>query len=344
MTARAFSASISVRASIARWICRSTSPPIRMSWRRRSSSCSEKCSFTVILLVCLPVLSSRGLRPRGSRGPSGARPASAADGTAFSDTTPVEHALEEVRLLARGVELRLAVGAGARRELDAARADAAGDAGDDLPVAAVEAVGDAEDRGQLLDDGLEIRVETPPVLVGLLRSSALVVPRERGENLDLVGREARQVAVGDEVVRVPLVLGVADVAADVVEKRAVLQPLALGRGQLVERVRLVEDLERQARDVRRVEDLGVAAPQQAVDAARPDVAVDGHPDLAVARDVVEQQSLPQAPLAHDDRVGAGALQDPGEQQAARHGDVAAARVQARDAQLLLLGRAAAGAG
>ena len=103
--------------------------------------------------------------------------------------------------------------------------------------------------------------------------AALVVPGERGEHLDLVGREARQVAVRDQVVGVPLVLGVADVAADVVQQRPVLEPLPLGRGQLVEGVRLVEELERQPGDVRRVEHLGVAAPQQPVHAARPHVAV-----------------------------------------------------------------------
>ena len=65
----------------------------------------------------------------------------------------VEDAFEEVRLLAGRVELRLAVAARRRLELDLARPDAAGDAGDELAVAAVEAVGDPQDRRELLDDG-----------------------------------------------------------------------------------------------------------------------------------------------------------------------------------------------
>ena len=55
------------------------------------------------------------------------------------------------------------------------------------------------------------------------------------EHLDLVRGEARQIAVRDQVVGVALVLRVSDVAADVVQERAVLQPLALGRRELVER-------------------------------------------------------------------------------------------------------------
>ena len=135
-------------------------------------------------------------------------------------------------------------------------------------------------------------------------------------------------------------LGVPDVAPDVVQQRPVLEPLALGGRQLVEGVGLVEDLERQPRHVRGVKDLGVAAPQEPVDAARAHVPVDGHAGLAVPGDVVEQQPLAQPPFPHDDGVGPGALQDPGEQQAARHRDVPAPRVQARNPELLLLARAA----
>ena len=63
-------------------------------------------------------------------------------------------------------------------------------------------------------------------------------------------------------------LRVPDVTADVVQEGAVLEPLALGAGQLVEGVRLVEQLEREPRDVGRVEDLGVSAAEQPIDAAR----------------------------------------------------------------------------
>ena len=142
----------------------------------------------------------------------------------------------------------------------------------------------------------------PPVLVRLLGPTPLVVAGQRSEHLDLLGREAGQVAVRDQVVRVLLVLGVADIAADVVEKRAVLQPLALGCRKLVEGVRLVEELERQPRHVGRMEHLRVASPQEAVDAAGPHVPVESTP-LALAGHVVEEDPLPQPAVAHDDRLG-----------------------------------------
>ena len=142
-------------------------------------------------------------------------------------------------------------------------------------MAAVEAVGDPQDRRQLLDHRPQVRVQALPVLVRLLRALPLVVARDRRDDLDLLGGEARQVAVRDQVVGMLLVPGEPDGAADVVQERPVLEPLPLGRRQLVEGVRLVEELERQPRDVRGMEDLGVGAAQEPVHAPRPDVPVAG---------------------------------------------------------------------
>ena len=208
----------------------------------------------------------------------------------------VEDALEEVRLLARGVELRLAVG---RARSPRARTAATG-RGTRRPVTICRWLRSRPSAMRRIAASFS----TTAWRYGSSRRQfscvgfgppALVVPGERREDLDLVGREPGQVAVRDQVVRVALVLGVADVAADVVQQRAVLQPLALGRRELVERVRLVEDLEGQPRDVRRVEDLGVAPPQQTIDAPGPHVPVDRDPRLAVAGDVVEQESLRAGP-------------------------------------------------
>src|SRR5262245_40459465 len=110
MTDRAFSASISVRASIARLIWRSTSPPMRMIWRRRSSSCSEKCSFMADVPFSVPEGFGRqrleillqDFVAAGRHGPQ--------------RDVAVEDPFEQVGLLAGGVELGLAVGA--RRNLE----------------------------------------------------------------------------------------------------------------------------------------------------------------------------------------------------------------------------------
>src|SRR3984893_19387363 len=74
-----------------------------------------------------------------------------AGGTGAQGDASMEHPLEKIRLLARRVELGLAVRPRADFELDPARTDATGDARDELPVTAVEPVGDAEDHGEVLD-------------------------------------------------------------------------------------------------------------------------------------------------------------------------------------------------
>jgi hypothetical protein len=60
----------------------------------------------------------------------------------------------------------------------------------------------------------------------------------------------------------------------------------------------------------------------------------------VTRDVVEQETLAEASLADHDRLGAGALEDPGKEQTSRHRDVPPAWIQPRDPELLLLRRPA----
>src|SRR5262249_7855835 len=82
--------------------------------------------------------------------------------------TAVEDALEEVRLLAPRAELGLATRPRRRLELDLAGPHPTRDAGDDLAVAAVEAVRDPQDRREFLDDDAQVRVQPPPVLVRLL--------------------------------------------------------------------------------------------------------------------------------------------------------------------------------
>src|SRR6516162_9785438 len=99
---------------------------MRMSCRRRSSSCSEKCSFTVV--SCLDASSIPESFGREYL------KIFLMDGRVASDRygpqrhVAIEDALEEVRLLPGGVELRLAVGPRTRLELEPARAHAARDA------------------------------------------------------------------------------------------------------------------------------------------------------------------------------------------------------------------------
>ena len=79
-----------------------------------------------------------------------------------------------------------------------------------------------------------------------------MVADERGEELDLVGREAAQLRVLDEIRGVAMVTLARDVLADVVEEHRVLEHLAVVGAEAVQLLGLVEQLEREPRDVSRV--------------------------------------------------------------------------------------------
>ena len=87
-----------------------------------------------------------------------------------------------------------------------------------------------------------------------------MVPGDVADELDLVRREARQIAVLDQIVRMLVVLPGINQKADVVEDRAVLQPLTCSLVQPVQSLRLVEDLQSQFRHMMRVDHVVVAFP------------------------------------------------------------------------------------
>ena len=130
---------------------------------------------------------------------------------------------------------------------------------------------------------------------------------------------------------------VADVDADVVQERRILEPLALAIGQAVDAARLVEQRDREPRDLLRVLRPVVAALGELEDAAAADVGIAiGLRDLlAVPRDVVEHQPFAQRQIAQRDLVGAEPPQDRVEQDGAGDGEVGAARLEAGHAQPLL---------
>ena len=86
-----------------------------------------------------------------------------------------------------------------------------------------------------------------------------------GEERDLVGCEPAQLRVLDEVRRVPVVALARDVLADVVQQRRELEHLAVVGAEPVQRLRLVEQAQREPRDVRGVLVVGVAPAREAGD-------------------------------------------------------------------------------
>jgi hypothetical protein len=115
------------------------------------------------------------------------------------------------------------------------------DAADGLRMAAIQALGEPEDRGQRANRAAAAARKAPQRTVFLLGRRPAVISRHQRDGFDFVGLEAAQVAVADEIFRVFMVAFVADVHADVVQDGRVLQPLALLVGQAVDRSRLIEE-------------------------------------------------------------------------------------------------------
>ena len=122
-------------------------------------------------------------------------------------------------------------------------------AGDGLRVTAIETLGQPQDRRERANRATAPLAELVHRAMTLLRRGLPVVPRHQRDRLDLVRLEPAEIAVLDQVVRVLVMALVADVNADVVQERGVLEPVPLAIGQPVNRPRLVEQRDRQPRDV-----------------------------------------------------------------------------------------------
>jgi len=194
------------------------------------------------------------------------------------------------------------------------------DARQALGVAAVEAFGQPQDRGERADGPPAFSRQMGVLFVTVLRRGRPVVTRDQRDRVDFIGLEAAEIAVLDQIVRVLVMLLVADVAADVVEQRGVLQPLALAIGQPVHGARLLEHRHGEARDLRRMLGPVVAPFGQFHDAAPADVWIAiGLRDLfSMARDVIEHQPLTQRHVAQRDVFGAQSPDDRIDQHGARH--------------------------
>ena len=115
---------------------------------------------------------------------------------------------------------------------------------DRLRVAAIEALGQPQDRRERANGAPRAPAQAAEAVVLPLRRRLAVIPRDEADRLDFVRLEAAQIAVLDQVVRVLVMPLVADVHADVVQDRRVLEPLALAIGEPVDRARLIEERHR----------------------------------------------------------------------------------------------------
>jgi hypothetical protein len=118
-----------------------------------------------------------------------------------------------------------------------------------LRVAAVEAFGEPQDGGERSDGNPRAAPQVAEPVMTALGCRLTVITGHQRDRFDLVGLEAAQVAVLDQVIRVFVMLLVADVDADVVQNRGVLEPVALPISEPVNRARLVEQRHCQPRDL-----------------------------------------------------------------------------------------------
>ena len=102
-----------------------------------------------------------------------------------------------------------------------------------LSVAAVEPLGKPDHRREHAHCPAQGALEIPVTLVRLFRRRLAMIAGDERDDFDLLRIETAQIAVLDQVVRVPVVPLVADVDADVVQHGAEFEPLALAIAESV---------------------------------------------------------------------------------------------------------------
>ena len=117
------------------------------------------------------------------------------------------------------------------------------DAVDGLRVTAIQTFGEPQDRRERADRAPRPAPEIAEAVVAALGRHLPMIASHERDRFDLVRFEPTQIAVFDEVVRVFVMTRVADVDADIVQERRVLEPFALVVGQTVNGAGVVEERE-----------------------------------------------------------------------------------------------------
>ncbi len=206
-----------------------------------------------------------------------------------------------------------------------------------LGMAAVEPFGKAQNRAQGLHGTPKLSRKGAEFRVRFLRRRQTVIARGQCDDLDLAWFEAAQAAVANDVGRVPVVILVTDVHADVMQQGAELEPFALAIAEPVNRARLIEQRERELRDLARVILVVVAALGELDDVAEADIrdALDLADVRAVLLDVVQDEPFAQREIAERDRLGAKIVEQCVDKHHPGHREVGAARIEAGQLQPLV---------
>jgi hypothetical protein len=248
-----------------------------------------------------------------------------------------QYGLERSHVPVRGpqFELRVAARAQPREVIVASRVEI--EPGDRLSVTAIESLREPNHRGEGPHRLAQAASKIAVTLVRFLGSGLTMVSRQQRDDFDFLRIETAKIPVLDQVVRVPVMTLVADVHADVVEQRSVLEPLAFLVGETVCAARLIEDTQRQLRDLLRVLRPVPTPFTELDDAAASHVGISFDlPDPgAVAMDVVEDEPFAQRKIAQCEFVCPQPADDSFEQNHARDGEIRPPRIHGGQAQALL---------
>jgi hypothetical protein len=208
------------------------------------------------------------------------------------------------------------------------------DGGHRLGVAAVQTFRQSQ-HGRERPDDLPLRAgQISESAVPPLGCRTSMIPGDERHDLDFMRLESPQIAVTDQIVRVLVMVFVADVDADVVQQPGVLQPLPLAVGQAMDGARLVEERGRQPGDLLSV--LGpVAAPFRQLDdaaAANVRIAIGLRDLLPMPGDVVQQQAFTERQVTERDCRRFQAPDDGVQQNGSGDSEIGASRFKTGDAE------------
>ena len=114
------------------------------------------------------------------------------------------------------------------------------ESGDHLAVAAVQALGEPDNRRQRPHHAARTPAQFAESVVASLGSRLPMIAGHQRDDVDFLRLEPAQVAVLDQIIRMLVMTFVTDVHADIVQDRRVLEPLAFAIGEAMNRARLIE--------------------------------------------------------------------------------------------------------
>jgi hypothetical protein len=209
--------------------------------------------------------------------------------------------------------------------------------GHELRVAAFQTFRETQQGGQHANHSPIVALQIANPFVGFFGRVAAMVACDERHELDFRRLESAEIAVLDQIVRVLVVSRVADVDANVVHQRGVLQPFPFAVRQAMNGSCLIEQRRSQPGHLLRVLWPVAASLAQLDDTSPADVGilVDLGNVLPVARDVVEDKPFSQRVVTERELLCAKLAQDRIEQHRPRNKEIDAPRIDGRQLEALV---------